>query len=508
MMPFIPVTLTAMLMVVVLDGIINRADNQRRDTHQPRTPHSHSILSAPFWGMVIGAAFGLMLDSAYLLFARSSHVPGPTGVALVALTGVNAYAIFFAGYGVFAALVHLALDAGTDVGVHIYGRLWVGYAKYPSESSAYNWSIIGLSLLILWELIPALAINLLPGGSPEVGVAVGRLIASPAGAAMAIVFLIVYATSIYQLERVKRRETPKAPSQPAPAQSPTPEQILVEEVKGKVWELYLTSAIMRQIQDDPKWEDIGYFEAYLNRNYPGVIVPRGTAAGEDGSGVRFLAGDVSIVAKRVKDSQSGRVFFEAASVRREPPSVREEENPFRLLTVGESLIVDVSNVVRRCGKHGASMPCPRRGPVWVVVQLADQKDEWKKSAVHGEECVMVADANLRYHVDDEARFDELIRTGDIVQTPARQQADATILRLADKKAGVVLTNDAVMRRDYGSQYPWVKDPGRFINYTPISDEKKEVYYSRLRQPESLPRGAIIRIFPPRPTGQRPSSNQS
>ena len=155
-----------------------------------------------------------------------------------------------------------------------------------------------------------------------------------------------------------------------------------------------------------------------------------------------------------------------------------DSNPFKLLADGESLVVDCSNLIRqRCEPHNGK-PCNNPARLWILFQLLSQKKEWEGTATTGAICLIIIDASLRHHVNDQAALDDLSNTQAVIQMPPGHPSDSLILKEADELGAVVLTNDAKMKEQYAAQYSWLRDSHRFINSVVISDNAKKIEYVR------------------------------
>ena len=156
-----------------------------------------------------------------------------------------------------------------------------------------------------------------------------------------------------------------------------------------------------------------------------------------------------------------------------------DSNPFNLLEEGESLVVDGSNLVRHvgCEPHNEK-PCSNPGRMWILHQLLDRQEKWERTASQGRTCFIVIDASLRHHVDDQTALESLIRKQAVIQMPPGHPSDHLILQLADETGAVVLSNDAKMRKDYATEYPWLRNEHRFMRYVLVSDKVKKIEYMR------------------------------
>ena len=80
--------------------------------------------------------------------------------------------------------------------------------------------------------------------------------------------------------------------------------------------------------------------------------------------------------------------------------------------------------------------------------------------------ITVADAALRYQIDEQKRLDQLVREGAIKMLPARVDGDKFILRLADEENAMIVSND--MFKEFREEAPWIDE--RRIPYTILEGE--------------------------------------
>ncbi|MHA1686037.1 MAG: NYN domain-containing protein [Candidatus Heimdallarchaeaceae archaeon] len=90
----------------------------------------------------------------------------------------------------------------------------------------------------------------------------------------------------------------------------------------------------------------------------------------------------------------------------------------------------------------------------------------KLSRANFTKIICVADAALRYQIDNQKRLDELIREGAIKMLPARVDGDKFILRLAEEENAMIVTND--LFKEYRDIAPWIDE--RRIPYTILNGE--------------------------------------
>lgn len=69
--------------------------------------------------------------------------------------------------------------------------------------------------------------------------------------------------------------------------------------------------------------------------------------------------------------------------------------------------------------------------------------------------IVIADASLRYEVDDRQQYDHLEEEGVVYQAPAGTEADYFVLKTAEIEHGVVISNDRYDK--YQDQFPWIRD---------------------------------------------------
>ncbi len=80
--------------------------------------------------------------------------------------------------------------------------------------------------------------------------------------------------------------------------------------------------------------------------------------------------------------------------------------------------------------------------------------------------ITVADAALRYQIDEQKRLDQLVREGAIKMLPARVDGDKFILRLAEEEEAMIVSND--MFKEFRDGAPWIDE--RRIPYTILEGE--------------------------------------
>jgi hypothetical protein len=242
------------------------------------------------------------------------------------------------------------------------------------------------------------------------------------------------------------------------------------------------------------------FEAYLNKQERKMMYPTWDSRREK-SGFKLVAGKAAVLLKHNETSDPDSDAL-ATSVRygdseHERMEENYEQNPFRLLAVDESLVVDGANIVMEGTGHKALKPhkqqqkCPNPGSLWRLLQVLEQEKELEKR----DRLCVVVDARLRHHIDDEAKLEELINAKRVIQSPACRHADPLILQLAKEKNAVVLTNDTRMRYD-AQKFPWVTNEARFIRFVLVSDENKHIEYTRKVPAQSVLLKSLVRLLPP------------
>lgn len=89
-------------------------------------------------------------------------------------------------------------------------------------------------------------------------------------------------------------------------------------------------------------------------------------------------------------------------------------------------VVDASNVAHS-GERGARLA--------TLLAVRDQLEE------EGFEPIIIADAALRYQIDDKPGYERLIESGELQQAPAGTEADYFVLKLAKELGAMVVSND-------------------------------------------------------------------
>ncbi|GEM_PF-1234488 len=96
-------------------------------------------------------------------------------------------------------------------------------------------------------------------------------------------------------------------------------------------------------------------------------------------------------------------------------------------------IVDASNVARHDPDPLALTPPPR------VANLMRMRDYLLRRGFFP--VLLVADASLRYHVDDRMTYESLIDRGVVVETPSGREADETLIAEARERDAILVSND-------------------------------------------------------------------
>ncbi|TFG14607.1 hypothetical protein EU537_02775 [Candidatus Thorarchaeota archaeon] len=98
----------------------------------------------------------------------------------------------------------------------------------------------------------------------------------------------------------------------------------------------------------------------------------------------------------------------------------------------------------------------------------------KKLETKGYRPVVIIDASLRHEVDDPELLDELEDTGFLHQAPAGTDADYFIVETADRKDGIIVSNDTY--EEYEEDYPWL--PNRRVPLMIVEGEV-ELYFEKM-----------------------------
>ncbi|MCK4972941.1 MAG: hypothetical protein KAS52_06440, partial [Candidatus Heimdallarchaeota archaeon] len=88
------------------------------------------------------------------------------------------------------------------------------------------------------------------------------------------------------------------------------------------------------------------------------------------------------------------------------------------------------------------------------------------SKVNFNKIITVADAALRYQIDNQRRLDKLVKEGAMKMLPARVDGDKFILRLAEEENAMIVSND--MFKEFREMKTWIDQ--RRIPYTILESE--------------------------------------
>ncbi len=121
----------------------------------------------------------------------------------------------------------------------------------------------------------------------------------------------------------------------------------------------------------------------------------------------------------------------------------------------ETAILDGSNIAWE-EKNGSNKP-----------KIANVESMINRlSRANFKKIITVADAALRYQIDEQRRLDQLVKEGAIKMLPARVDGDKFILRLADEENAMIVSND--MFKEFREDAPWIDE--RRIPYTILEGE--------------------------------------
>ena len=88
------------------------------------------------------------------------------------------------------------------------------------------------------------------------------------------------------------------------------------------------------------------------------------------------------------------------------------------------------------------------------------------SKINFDKIITVADAALRYQIDNQKRLDKLVKEGAMKMLPARVDGDKFILRLAEEENAMIVSND--MFKEFREMKTWIDQ--RRIPYTILENE--------------------------------------
>ena len=86
-------------------------------------------------------------------------------------------------------------------------------------------------------------------------------------------------------------------------------------------------------------------------------------------------------------------------------------------------------------------------------QIENLQKVSKKLESEGYKAIVIIDASLQHEVDDPELLDELEDTGFLHQAPAGTDADYFIVETADRKNGIIVSNDTY--EEYEEDYDWL-----------------------------------------------------
>ncbi len=121
----------------------------------------------------------------------------------------------------------------------------------------------------------------------------------------------------------------------------------------------------------------------------------------------------------------------------------------------ETVILDGSNIAWEEKSHSNK---PQINNIEAMIN--------RLSRVNFKKIVTVADAALRYQIDEQKRLDRLVKEGAMKMLPARVDGDKFILRLAEEENAMIVSND--MFKEFRESAPWIDE--RRIPYTILDGE--------------------------------------
>jgi hypothetical protein len=113
---------------------------------------------------------------------------------------------------------------------------------------------------------------------------------------------------------------------------------------------------------------------------------------------------------------------------------------------------------------GSVLCCDDRTKIWNFERLEIAIKQVEELMLAGDELKVFVDATLPWKLSgpDKQRLEQFITKGKITKAPAGVQADGFILRWAEERRAIVITND--LYRDYVNTFPWINETGsgRFV----------------------------------------------
>ncbi len=129
---------------------------------------------------------------------------------------------------------------------------------------------------------------------------------------------------------------------------------------------------------------------------------------------------------------------------------------------------------------GSVLCCDDRTKVWNFERLELAIKQIEEIMSDGDEMKVYVDASLPWKLNnlDRQRLVQLITKGKITKAPAGVQADGFILRWAEERRAIVITND--LFRDYANTFPWINETGsgRFVCGDYDESSKKWTFLER------------------------------
>jgi hypothetical protein len=129
-------TATALWLSVAINYLIDVVGHVSRDGRPTRTRFTHSVLTAPLWGLLVSIAS----------LGAVTHLSNPASSS-----GEDG---FWALMGVLVSGEHLFLDSLTQAGIYTWrGRIAIAHYRYDNAALNIGFALLG-ALLILFALGP------------------------------------------------------------------------------------------------------------------------------------------------------------------------------------------------------------------------------------------------------------------------------------------------------------------------------------------------------------------